>query len=124
MICPLSGSAASQNPQLLWRKKSGYVFQNMIKIIKIERQCPEGHRYFKSSDCPVCPVCEASASEGELFSGLSAPARRALEHHGISSLKALASCRESELLALHGFGPASLPKLRQLLERKGLAFKK
>ena len=23
-----------------------------------KRVCPNGHTYYKSSDCPVCPICE------------------------------------------------------------------
>ncbi len=23
------------------------------------RVCPKGHKYYKSSDCPTCPVCES-----------------------------------------------------------------
>lgn len=25
---------------------------------KTLRTCKKGHRYYKSSDCPVCPACE------------------------------------------------------------------
>lgn len=55
---------------------------------------------------------------------LSAPARRALEASDIRSLKDLARRSEAELLALHGFGPASLPRLRSALREAGLAFAK
>jgi hypothetical protein len=44
------------------------------------RICPNGHHYVKSSDCPVCPFCEADRKPKKGFlSLLSAPARRALE---------------------------------------------
>lgn len=56
--------------------------------------------------------------------GLGNPARRALEHAGITSVEKLAAYSEKEILALHGLGPASLPKLRQGLAEVGLAFKK
>ena len=58
------------------------------------------------------------------MNGLGAPARRALESAGIKTLKQLSTYSEKELLALHGFGPGSLPKLREALKEKGLAFKK
>jgi DNA-directed RNA polymerase alpha subunit len=54
---------------------------------------------------------------------LSAPARRALEHAGIRTLNQLANRREADLLALHGFGPASLPVLRKALADAGLRFR-
>lgn len=54
---------------------------------------------------------------------LSAPARRALEHHGITSLQQLSQYSEKEILQFHGMGPSSLPKLRTALEKEGLSFK-
>lgn len=54
---------------------------------------------------------------------LSAPARRALEHHGIHNVEELSKYSEKEILKLHGMGPASLPKLRKALEESGLSFK-
>jgi len=53
---------------------------------------------------------------------LSAPARRALEHAGISTLRELAERSEKQLLALHGFGQATLPVLRRELKAVGLQF--
>ena len=53
---------------------------------------------------------------------LAAPARRALEHAGISTLKELAERGEKELLALHGFGTATLPILLKELDAAGLQF--
>ncbi|MGZ3931194.1 MAG: RNA polymerase alpha subunit C-terminal domain-containing protein [Bacteroidia bacterium] len=88
------------------------------------RICDKGHRYYKSSDCRVCPVCEKErAPEDGFLSKMSAPARRALEREGITTLKKLAGYSEAELLKLHGFGPGSLPKLRNALKEKGLMFK-
>jgi DNA-directed RNA polymerase alpha subunit len=85
------------------------------------RVCPNGHRYYKSSDCPVCPVCETNKiPDAEFLSVLSAPARRALENAGINSIKKLLSRSEAELLRLHGFGPSSLPRLRGYLKKQGL----
>jgi hypothetical protein len=87
------------------------------------RICPNGHRYYKSSDCPTCPICEQDkALTG--FPKMPAPARRALESAGIRSLKQLAKKSEAEILALHGMGPSTLPKLRAALKAAGLAFKK
>ena len=87
--------------------------------------CPNGHRFFKSSDCPTCPVCEAAKKPGEGFlSAFSAPARRALENSGITNAKQLSKFTEKEVLAFHGMGPASLPILRAALKSEGLSFKK
>lgn len=54
---------------------------------------------------------------------LSNPARRALEHQGITSLQELAKYSEREILQLHGIGPSSMPKLRGALQSQGLSFK-
>jgi hypothetical protein len=58
-----------------------------------------------------------------LLATLGAPALRALQHAGLTTPNALAKRTEREVLALHGMGPASLPKLRAVLEEAGLAFK-
>jgi predicted RecB family nuclease len=90
---------------------------------KTLRICEHGHRYYKSSDCPTCPICalESKPSEGFL-SIVNAPARRALQGAGITTLAQLAKTTEASLLALHGIGPASIPTLRKALEKEGLAF--
>lgn len=91
---------------------------------KTLRTCDEGHKYYKSSDCPTCPVCEQERNpEDGFLSLLSAPARRALEHNGVTSLQQLTKYSEKEILKFHGMGPASLPKLRAALETNGLSFK-
>jgi len=88
------------------------------------RTCNKGHQYYKSSDCPSCPICEKERKPDSGFlSLLSAPARRALEHHGITSLQQLSQYSEKEILQFHGMGPASLPKLRTALQEEGLSFK-
>lgn len=88
------------------------------------RTCSNGHDYYKSSDCPVCPICEQERKPTDGFlAKLSAPARRALEHHDITTLQQLATFSEKEILQFHGIGPASLPILRTVLEEDGLAFK-
>ncbi len=89
------------------------------------RTCSKGHQYYKSSDCPTCPICEAERKPQEDFLALlSAPARRALEGQGIKTLKQLSNYSEKEILALHGMGPGSIPKLRSALQEQGLNFKK
>lgn len=88
------------------------------------RVCKNGHKYYKSTTCPTCPVCEKQrAKESGLFSGLSAPAQRALQNNGIKSLTQLAQYTEKEVLQLHGIGPSSIPKLKQLLKNQKLSFK-
>jgi predicted RecB family nuclease len=93
--------------------------------MKTLRTCKLGHKYYKSSDCPVCPQCEKLKKPADGFlSILSAPARRALENKDIKTLEQLAKYSEKELLALHGFGKSSLPKLRLALKERRLDFKK
>ena len=91
---------------------------------KTLRTCRNGHQYYKSSDCPTCPVCEKEKKpETGFLSLLSAPARRALENNGIKTLEQLAKYSEKEILEFHGIGKTAIPKLRSSLEEKGLLFK-
>lgn len=95
----------------------------MAKAGKL-KTCAKGHKFQKSSDCPTCPACEALRKPKDgLLAQLVAPARRALESKGIDSIEKLAKWTESDILALHGLGPSSLPKLKDALRSKGLAFK-
>jgi predicted RecB family nuclease len=89
------------------------------------RTCPKGHKYYKTTDCPACPVCEAERKPASGFlSLLGAPARRALENHGILSLKELTKYSEKEILSFHGIGKTTIPVLKKSLEEVGLTFKK
>ena len=86
--------------------------------------CPQGHRFYKSSDCPTCPVCEAAKKPTAGFmSGLSAPACRALLANGIDTVEKLAAHTEKEILSFHGMGKSSIPKLKEALKKEGLNFK-
>lgn len=97
----------------------------MLNGKKTPRICSNGHQYYKSSDCPVCPVCEQINRPEEVFlSAISAPAKRALEQKGILTLQKLAAYSEKEILKLHGVGPSTLPKLREAMQEAGLSFKK
>jgi len=96
----------------------------MSELNKTLRICKKGHRYYKSSDCPTCPICETERKPTDGFlSLLSAPARRALENKGITTLEQLSKFTEGDILKLHGMGKASLPKMRKLLSAKDLSFK-
>jgi predicted RecB family nuclease len=89
------------------------------------KTCKKGHQYYKSSDCPTCPVCENERKPDNGFLAVvAAPARRALERAGILSLEELSKRSETEILQLHGMGPGSIPKLYQALKSKGLTFRK
>ncbi|MBN8865659.1 MAG: RNA polymerase alpha subunit C-terminal domain-containing protein [Sphingobacteriales bacterium] len=88
------------------------------------RTCHNGHVYYKTSDCPVCPQCEAARRpQSGWLAKLSAPARRALANAGIQTIRQLASFSEKEILALHGMGPSSLPHLQEAMKEAGLSFK-
>jgi hypothetical protein len=90
-------------------------------ILKI---CRRGHKFFKSSDCPTCPICEKERKPASGFLSLvPAPARRALEHAKIKTLHQLSRRSEAEILKFHGIGPAAMPKLRAALQSKGLSFR-
>lgn len=88
------------------------------------RTCPNGHHYTKTSDCPTYPQCEAARATKEgWMAQLGAPARRALESAGIKTLSRLSRYSEKDLMALHGFGPGSLPAIREALDQVGLQLK-
>ncbi len=96
---------------------------NTTKLISQLKTCSKGHNYYKSSDCPTCPLCEQNKKPKDGFLALLVnPARRALENEGITSLKKLASYTEKDILKLHGMGPSSLPILRKVLEDQHLSF--
>ncbi|XZF15273.1 DUF1801 domain-containing protein [Chitinophagaceae bacterium MMS25-I14] len=59
----------------------------------------------------------------DFAASLSAPAQRALKNKGIHNLKQLSGYTEAEILALHGVGKSSIPKLQQALNSQGLSFK-
>jgi DNA-directed RNA polymerase alpha subunit len=89
------------------------------------RICSKGHKFYKSSDCPTCPVCEKQRKpDTDFLSFISSPAKRALERESISTLLKLSKYSEKEILTLHGMGPGSIPKLKNALKEKGLSFRK
>jgi len=88
------------------------------------KTCKKGHQFYKSSDCPICPVCEEERKPKDNFlSLLGAPARRALEHNGITTLEQLSKYSEKEILNFHGMGKSTIPKLQKLLTDNKLSFK-
>lgn len=95
-----------------------------MKEAKLKRVCSNGHQYYKSSDCPTCPICEKGRKPKEGFlSTLAAPARRALEQHGIISIDMLTSYSEKDLFQWHGMGKSGISTLRKLMSQQGLTFK-
>jgi len=87
------------------------------------RTCAQGHKFYKSSDCPACPVCEAQKNK-TFFVKVGAPARRALQGSGIDSVQKLSKYAEKEILALHGVGKTTIPVLKKVLQENRLDFKK
>ena len=67
------------------------------------------------------PQCEVK--DGFLV-GLAAPARRALEGAGLTTLAKVAKKTESQVSELHGMGPNAITKLRAALKKAGLSFRK
>lgn len=91
---------------------------------KSKRIRENGHVFYKSSDCPTCPVCEKSKGKGsEFLALLSSPARSALLHHSIDTVEALSRYSEKEILKFHGIGKASIPLFHQALNDAGLRFR-
>lgn len=90
----------------------------------ILKNCKNGHKFYKSSDCPTCPICEAERKpENSFLSLIGAPARRALEREGITTLEKLSDFSEMEILSLHGMGKSTLPILNNALAAEVLTFK-
>lgn len=89
---------------------------------RFKKVCKKGHVFYKSSDCPTCPLCEKEKNVG-LFGDMPAPVRRAMENSKIKTLTQLARLTEIEVLGLHGVGPSSIPKLKKKLREQNLDFK-
>lgn len=91
---------------------------------KVKKVCTFGHTFYKSSDCPTCPVCEKLKKPATGFlERLGSPARNALLSQGIDSLNKLTGYTEKQILAFHGIGKSSLPVLKKALEEERLHFK-
>ena len=90
----------------------------------IFKTCLKGHKYYKTSDCPTCPICEKERKPKQgLLSLLPGPARRALESKQIQTVRQLSQFSKEEILALHGIGKSSLPILQNALQKEGLKFR-
>lgn len=91
------------------------------------KTCTRGHKFYKSSDCPVCPLCwpgQKSKLQSDFPEKLAAPALRALHNARITKLSQLAKRKESDVAALHGMGPKALTVLKEALRKQGLTFLK
>ncbi|HCL04890.1 MAG TPA: hypothetical protein DHW64_02535 [Chitinophagaceae bacterium] len=73
--------------------------------------------------CKVNTPDKKQKPADDFLSLLPSPARRALLFHGIDTVEKLASYTEKEILSFHGIGPASMPILRQALNKEELKFK-
>lgn len=91
----------------------------MTTVKKTLRICSKGHKYYKSSDCPTCPISEQERKPNDNFLALlAAPARRALESKGITTWQQLSEFSRAEILELLGMEPGSIPKLLNALQAK------
>lgn len=73
--------------------------------------CSKGHRYYKSSDCPTCPICEAKRKPVSGFqTKLSAPARRAFQLVKISALLQLSCISKMTIKNLQVMEPLAMPQ--------------
>lgn len=78
--------------------------------------CENGHTFQKSSNCRVCPICSAKEyREHEFLKHFAAPARRALFRAGITSFEKLQESSTEEIQSLHGIGPSTVKKIKELL---------
>lgn len=85
--------------------------------------CKQGHTFYKSSDCPTCPVCEKQKPKSGVFADMASPVRGAFDHKSIKTLKQLSKYTEKEILSMHGIGSSSIPLFKKKLKEAGLAFK-
>lgn len=90
--------------------------------------CSRGHRFVKSSDCPVCPQCWSGyyrkRHRSDFPDKLGAPALRALLGSNITMLAQLSKFTEADILALHGMGPKGVQPLRAAMRVRRLKFAK
>jgi predicted RecB family nuclease len=93
--------------------------------MRVRKVCPQGHVFYKTPGCSSCPRCEAARKPTDGFlAGLAAPARRALQGAGLTTLASLAKKSEAQLSELHGMGPNAIARLRASLKKAGLNFQK
>jgi hypothetical protein len=89
--------------------------------------CKNGHKFNKSSDCPVCPICfeveRKNLPADDFRSKLAAPVQRALKNAGISKLSDLKRFTEKELTSLHGIGPNAIKKIKLSMKLANIQFK-
>lgn len=89
-----------------------------------QKICKKGHKFYKSSDCLSCPICnEEEKPTAGFLAKLYSPARNALLKIGTDTVEKLSEYTEKEILNLHGMGKSSLPILRSSLAEKGLKFR-
>lgn len=78
--------------------------------------CKNGHTFERSSNCRVCPTCSAKEHLNyEFLQQFSAPAQRALFRAGITSFEKLQGSSTKEIQSLHGIGPSTVKKIKELL---------
>ncbi len=98
------------------------------KTIKKLKICSRGHKFYKSSDCPVCPKCWAGyyrkRSQNDFPNTLAAPALRALLGAKITMLAQLVKHTEVEISDLHGMGPKAMGQLKIAMRKRRLSFTK
>ena len=95
-----------------------------MTIKKVLYTCENGHLFSKDPNCTICPICEETRKPKDNFlSSLSAPARRALENNGITTLEQLSKYSKKEVLSFHGMGKSSIPKLEKLLSDQNMSFR-
>lgn len=96
--------------------------------IKTWKTCSRGHRFQKSSDCPVCPICWSGyyrkKAQSDFPEKMSAPALRALLNAKITKLSQLAKYTEAEIADLHGMGPKALGMLKESMKKAKMSFLK
>lgn len=69
------------------------------------------------SDAELSPDVHGSS---DLPAGLSQPARRALQHAGLTTLNEVSRWTAADLTQLHGIGPKAIRTLNEALTQRGL----
>ena len=115
----------------------GYHFKKVYAAELVGYKTPKGAIHFPANVALpaklITKIVKDRANENRLVAKplpagfpekLAAPVKRALAVAEITSLEALASYSEEEILALHGIGPRDLPILRTALQTVGLVFRR
>ncbi len=97
--------------------------KNLRKLII----CSRGHKFYKSSNCPVCPKCwpgYRKKLQSDFPKNLGGPALTALKNNKIKKLSDLNKYDEKQISGFHGIGPKALSIIKVAMKSKKIFLRK